>query len=173
MASGKTHDELNKIIITPMTCLFGISIYSIMGEYTWIGLISFYLGGQMGRLLTPDSDQDIKTYGEWLFGLFDPYLGKVFEWWFLPYAKIIPHRSIWSHYPVISPLIRLLYLLFPFWILSWIIKPINNIFQLLYYNWDLVIYWFIGFFIVDLAHLFLDFNYLFRKEFEKWICQRN
>lgn len=65
-----------------------------------------------GIFLTPDLDQQTLSHSEhllvrWTFGL---GYGWVLLWY--PYARLIPHRSPLSHFPILGTLGRLLYLAF-------------------------------------------------------------
>ena len=74
----------------------------------WQPALACAIGALVGIPLTPDLDIAGKSY------LFRRYFGQILEmgwygyWW--AYKVSIPHRSIWSHGPILSTAIRLAYL---------------------------------------------------------------
>lgn len=73
------------------------------------------IGCLVGVFFTPDHDVDGGNYTnlifrsihmDWLWGPF-----------WIPYRKAFRHRSIWSHGPLISTIVRILYLCFPLLVL--------------------------------------------------------
>ena len=102
MASGKTHDKINVIFI----CLFILALffYNLVNDYK---IIYFLLGFLIGTFfLGPDLDLKSNLYYRW------GYLRMIWH----PYQKNISHRSLWSHMPVLSDILRLLWV-FAFYIL--------------------------------------------------------
>ncbi|MEW5818869.1 MAG: DUF2227 family putative metal-binding protein, partial [Cyanobacteriota bacterium] len=97
MPKGKTHDHIAVLSIIPTFC-FGliffkdISLASLLTLATI--LTAFYLG--------PDIDTASSSYYRW--GLL--------RWIWIPYRRIIAHRSILSHSFILGPLIKLIYLSF-------------------------------------------------------------
>ncbi|PQV64540.1 putative metal-binding protein [Abditibacterium utsteinense] len=104
MASGKVHTACSM-------ALAAISFGAIAG-----GLGDTHLGAACaagciaGIFLTPDLDQEGLSHSENI--LIKATLGIGYLWLLLwyPYAKLIPHRSPLSHFPVLGTAIRLLYL---------------------------------------------------------------
>ncbi|MCT4792830.1 MULTISPECIES: metal-binding protein [Exiguobacterium] len=92
MPSGNVHDTVNTVALT------GYVAYSVATQQTdWLPTA---VGIAVGTLwLSPDLD--LKS---------EPYYrhGPLRVLW-MPYVKIMPHRSIWSHGLIIGDLIRLLY----------------------------------------------------------------
>ena len=79
-------------------------------------LLSF--GCFLGLVLYPDLDVNVGNYGNALVGaVFGKKLRKVWEMYWYPYSKIMPHRSFLSHLPVLSTAIRLIYIGMPIYIL--------------------------------------------------------
>jgi uncharacterized metal-binding protein len=83
-----------------------------------------------GLVLTPDLDIERKTHAHSVVARLGQEFGKLlgkrgrligsaigemlaFAWWafWWPYGRVVPHRSVWSHGPVIGTLGRLIYLL--------------------------------------------------------------
>lgn len=96
MASGKTHTRTNFVAIGALA----IATPFIDYEIPFILLI----GAIIGTLwLSPDLDLKSDAYYRW---------GPLRGFW-LPYVKVMPHRSLFSHLPVLSDAIRVAYLGFP------------------------------------------------------------
>ena len=94
MASGINHDKATKI----GSLVFGLLIGSLWGrKYGLTGMSAFFIGG---FFLSPDLDTTSIPSKRW---------GLLKSIW-LPYKKLIKHRSIFSHGPLIGTSIRLIYL---------------------------------------------------------------
>lgn len=85
---------------------------------------AWVVGSLYGILSTPDLDlldssgnYSLYTIRE-TFGYFSPIIEKAWTVVWYPYSKSINHRSWISHMPIISTLIRLLYM-FPLTALAW------------------------------------------------------
>lgn len=96
MASGKTHTRTN---------LVAIGALAIATPFIDIDVPTVFLfGALIGTFwLSPDLDLKSDAYYRW---------GPLRGFW-LPYVKIMPHRSLFSHLPLLSDLIRVIYLGFP------------------------------------------------------------
>ncbi|WP_214801140.1 metal-binding protein [Exiguobacterium sp. ERU656] len=92
MPSGNVHDTVNSVALT------GYVVYSVATNQTdWLPTA---VGIAVGTLwLSPDLDLKSEPYYRF---------GPLRVLW-MPYVKIIPHRSIWSHGLIIGDVIRLLY----------------------------------------------------------------
>ena len=91
MASGRRHDQSIWILSLPL----GIAVGLVLGWTT--GLIAAVSCWAGGLWLSPDLDTRSNALRRW-----GP-LG--FLWW--PYRLLIPHRSLWSHGPVLGTTARL------------------------------------------------------------------
>ena len=114
----------------------------------WQAALACSIGALAGIVLTPDLDLVSKNYKMARFW------GVVVErLWFLawtPYRVCIPHRSIWSHGPVISTLVRLLYLgVVPLGVWTWLGLPLPPVQA--WMLWGLL-----GLVASDSCHWFLD-----------------
>lgn len=100
MASGKTHTRTNFVAIGAL---------AIATPFIELDVpLALLLGAIVGTLwLSPDLDLKSDAYFRW---------GPLRGFW-LPYVKLMPHRSLFSHLPVLSDLIRVIYLGFPLVIL--------------------------------------------------------
>ena len=76
--------------------------------------ISFLLGGLW---LSPDLDVQSRALKRW----------GPFGWIWWPYRRLLPHRSMWSHGPVIGMTVRLLWILLLLGLawtgLAWLLQP--------------------------------------------------
>ena len=88
MASGKTHTKATII-------LAALTTPAILTPYPLIPL-----GITLGLWLSPDLDTKSDPYNRW--GIIK------LIWW--PYQKLYNHRSPWTHLPILSTTIRLLYI---------------------------------------------------------------
>lgn len=95
MSSGKTHDTLTILLLTPVL-LWSLLVLKL----EWITAIIVTAGfGFGGIYLSPDLDTRSRPFYRW--GLFR------FIWW--PYQWMVRHRSRWSHGIFTGTLFRLTY----------------------------------------------------------------
>ena len=97
MPSGKTHDRLTWLLAAPlaaggwfMTRHLG-AVAALTGSFLFAGL-----------MFSGDLDTKSVQYRRWGW----------FRWIWIPYRKLVSHRSPFSHGPVLGILTRLLYLSF-------------------------------------------------------------
>ena len=105
MPSGKTHDLLTvagAVAAAPAWWFLTVEPRDYTVGLTLVGSILF-----SGLLLSPDLDLDSSIYHRW---------GPLKFLW-LPYQKIVPHRSILSH-SMLGALLRIVYILALVWGLS-------------------------------------------------------
>ncbi len=93
MASGKNHDRAI-LFASPLVLVVGCWQF---GELGIIAGASHFLGGYW---LSPDLDIKSRPFLRW----------GIFRFMWIPYQRLIPHRSPLSHAPVLGSVIRLLYL---------------------------------------------------------------
>ena len=104
MASGKNHD-CSILFVSPVVLVVGCYQFGL--ELGIIAGASHFLGGYW---LSPDLDIKSRPFLRW----------GVLKIIWLPYQRLIPHRSPLSHAPVLGSLLRLAYLaawLFPLWLI--------------------------------------------------------
>jgi len=79
-------------------------------DYPWPIAAAFGLGCLAGILISPDLDQDNVTGSEQIVLNRSMVLGMIWLafWW--PYARLMPHRSPASHWPIIGTALRLAYM---------------------------------------------------------------
>lgn len=97
-----------------------------------------------GMMLSPDLDIQSRIYERW----------GIFKYYWLPYQKLIPHRSPLSHSGV-SSLIRLMYLFTPLATALYAFSP-EVLASLLITNYTMFFSFVAGVFIADIVHCFFD-----------------
>ena len=105
MPSGRTHD---RITLWSLPFVAGVTFGQTQSSNLTL-LVSggFLLGGLM---LGPDLDIYSRQYQRWGW----------LRWIWLPYRKLMRHRSFWSHGPVVGTMLRLLYLAIWITALGWV-----------------------------------------------------
>lgn len=104
MASGKIHT-----VTTMCASAVGIAYYgldNISASSAWL------LGGLWCVIVQPDLDQidgGKGYYGLYVLDNTKNGLGKIWDLYWRPYARLIKHRGFFSHFPLIGTLGRLLY----------------------------------------------------------------
>jgi uncharacterized metal-binding protein len=95
MPAGRTHDKITFLASIP------VGATACLSQGLAIGMIVTVAFLFSGLLFNGDLDHDAEAtcYDRWW----------IFRWLFWPYMKIMPHRSIWSHGPILGTLVRLLY----------------------------------------------------------------
>ena len=151
MPSGKVHSIACLAVAgvsAPATFFLGGSIEQV---------IAVGGGALCGIIISCDLDVDSGHIGDSIirkyFGLI---VEKIIDVMLYPYRKIFKHRGFWSHFPVISTLIRLLYL--SIWI-----GPI--IYWLGWWEWKSWMAWWVGgLMLSDAVHGALDWadEFLFK-----------
>lgn len=113
MADGFTHSAATIGLAT------GIAVGYLSAYQVYPYEVPIIVGGCLaGLILAPDMDVDGGWIGHyWVRRVF----GKIGELYFngivTPYQLSFRHRGFWSHFPIISTIVRLLFLAFPFIVL--------------------------------------------------------
>jgi uncharacterized metal-binding protein len=110
LASGRDHDRATWLLAPPVALLW----------WPWLGLagsiaagLAFVLGGLW---LSPDLDTRSNPTRRW---------GPLrLLWW--PYRRLLSHRSLLSHAPLLGSAGRLLYLVALVLALSWLAQPLGS-----------------------------------------------
>lgn len=117
MPSGSVHNTATitiGIITTPiMVWKFGLDFG-----------VAYGAGVALGTLLTPDLDQSERVMikpQHIVVDIFGHTVGKAWHLYWYPYGALMPHRSFFSHFPIVGTSIRVLYLLMTFWGICWIL----------------------------------------------------
>jgi uncharacterized metal-binding protein len=138
MASGKNHDK-SIYFASPVVLIVGCYQFGL--EMGSIAASAHFLGGLW---LSPDLDLISRPYKRW--GLL--------RWIWIPYQRIIPHRSPLSHAPVLGSVIRLLYLgvwLSPLWLMFPGLSQVQWA-----VSWNKALAFLVGVELSALNHLLLD-----------------
>ena len=108
MPSGKVHDQ---ITLVGAVAAVPVWWYLSPSPADWhIGVTLVVATLFAGWLLSPDLDLDSSIYKRW---------GPLRFLWY-PYQKMVPHRSWISHSWLLSPLMRVGYLLIMTWLMAWL-----------------------------------------------------
>lgn len=140
MPSKQVHDAISSTA--------SVAAFSI-GQWV-VGLdpalsVTMMFGVWCGIPLTPDLDVAENRKKRTVWNIF----------WY-PYAKFMPHRHPLSHWPVLSTLLRLLYIVLLPALVLLAFDQWYNVTTLLYGYRDFVIAWFFGLVISDTLHWFAD-----------------
>lgn len=142
MPDGKTHASAT-VLVAMAAPIAAYNYASVPMDHA----IALAAGALAGLLLTPDLDVDGSTAShQTVRRAGGCLLAVAWRLYWLPYCKIIPHRSPLSHLPVLSTALRILYLCWPL---------------LLWNHWQLavthqMIYAFYGLCLADGMHWLLD-----------------
>ena len=116
MPNARTHDIITIVTAATATPVVLTSTLPEISPTTTIVLVGTYLAS--GLVFSPDLDLHSRPYRRW--GLFR------FIW--IPYQKMIPHRSWVSHSFVIGPLLRVLYFAVALTLLYLAVTALINLF---------------------------------------------
>ena len=118
MADGKTHASATQILAVLLFASEAtngkINGYAL--EPTLIYSAALTIGAMLGLLLTPDLDVNAGSISEEEVREISPFGENLWWIYWFPYRKILPHRSPFSHWPIIGTMGRLLYIGIPYWI---------------------------------------------------------
>lgn len=110
-------------------------------------------GCLLGCVLSPDLDCDQGYVGLAILRkspLIGPLISSLWRFYWLGYSRIMPHRSMWSHAPIVSTLIRLALCVLPVWGLE---LALNQFWAVSWRSFALV---FAGLAISDIQHWAAD-----------------
>jgi len=108
MASGRSHSVAS---LAAATCFVVEAVTQGSPALFWTAA-----GALAGTVLNPDLDSDGATIADFFIysiprvGII---LGKVWSAYSWLYGWLFAHRSFWSHFPIISTMIRVAYFLWP------------------------------------------------------------
>lgn len=148
MASGKVHNAASAVLALPL----GIALAVLREPVEGIGAA---LGCLSGIVLTPDLDQVGISISEW--GMVKKLGPLGFLWmalWYF-YARVIPHRSPLSHWPILGTALRLVYCL-ALLVAIWIILGRPVLPQMPAWGWVFLRGWLRGLVVSDTGHWVLD-----------------
>jgi uncharacterized metal-binding protein len=103
--SGKVHDQ-----ITVVTAVAAVPVWWLLTPAKDVLPLIITLAAYIfsGLWFSHDLDTNSVPYKRW----------GAFRWIWLPYRKLVPHRSWISHGTAVGPLVRVVYFLFMLWIVS-------------------------------------------------------
>lgn len=155
MATGATHARnARRVIWLSIPVSLAIALRFDAQAIAGIG------GAVAGWLIEPDMDlHNITTRSERRMHRVSPLLGWVWEVYWYPYARAIPHRSPLSHLPPLCTLIRIAYILLTIWLGLRVWGASFDALTWLLDNWHSArwAYWALAWWIVqDFVHLAAD-----------------
>jgi uncharacterized metal-binding protein len=138
MPAGNTHNFFVGVAGVGM----GIGCVYLEQDITYT--LSLVSGSLAGLILTPDLDVDTGcTSMRLVRGGCGRLVSTLWQWYWLPYSKVMPHRGI-SHTPILGTLTRLVYFI-----------PFLFVFVLWYTHTELWL-WVVGLMVSDTIHWGLD-----------------
>lgn len=159
MSSGIEHKQASE----QLSWMVAFGAIAVTGELM-IGAAAA-AGCLAGILLTPDLD-----VGYWarIHAMRElkkefPVAGRIWHILWIPYAAAIPHRSPWSHWPILGTVVRLFYLACMLMFLSLFVSSAGGFQPDMVFSWLDVLarwsmtHWFIvGLVVSDTAHWLMD-----------------
>jgi len=118
MPSGRTHDQITRWTLPPIAV--GAWLYTGNFWSTLLVSASYFFSA---TCFNGDLDTVSKPYFRWGW--------LRFIW--VPYQKIMPHRSVFSHGPILGTLIRLAYL----WLWWLLLQQFLDAAQVPYHRWGM------------------------------------
>lgn len=119
MSDGKTHarDSTMLAVAAPIGVLaLGAAVGETSSVVSLQMTAAVALGCVLGIPFSPDLDINHVTRAERI-----PFVGPFWYLLWLPYAKVLPHRSQHSHLPGWGTALRQLYFISVIWLLGWLI----------------------------------------------------
>ena len=118
MADGKTHASATQILAV---LLFASEATNGKLNGYFLGPTLIYSavlagGAMLGLILTPDLDANAGSISEAELRAISSFGENLWWMYWFPYRRILPHRSPFSHWPIIGTIGRLLYISLPYWI---------------------------------------------------------
>lgn len=157
MSSGKEHLHTSKML-SPLAAGLGFGAVHLLKTvaphpHPLLGAALAGIGcAFVGPIVSPDLDQESLTSSEWSvirkFGV----LGWAYTLVWYPYALLIPHRNVFSHFPIVGTLGRMLYISLIFSLL----RLVTGI-PMQFFSWPIFYVW-IGVALSDWAHYAQDVN---------------
>jgi len=161
MPIGRVHKKIwKRYIVIAVPLALSIQYYTItrlpLGWWQSVGVATI-LGYLLGYYLDPDYDQNKFTDARrrvindlWI-------IGWLLVVWFIPYEKMFKHRSKYTHFPILSTVLRFGWLLLfpPVLLLLWYTTP-----YLIPDYYPILVGIFIGLSIADTVHILADYGVL-------------
>lgn len=106
MASGSTHATISVIAATAIQFVPETVVQPTFSILASVGCL-------VGCIISPDLDIDGRIYGDSVIERQSSLFAQYWRLLWYPYREALKHRSFWSHFPLVSTLIRLIYLCCP------------------------------------------------------------
>lgn len=152
MADGKSHCRITLALTVTITPI--VTIATLSPEKA----VMFTIGCLLGLIVEPDLDVNHVTESERrMIKVFGPLAYLWIGLW-LPYALIIPHRSILSHTPIVGTTIRLAYLLGWLYLLLGVLGMQDWLFIAMQANLEVLAWLVLGLIIADTGHWIADWK---------------
>jgi len=140
-------------IATAIGVIAPYAIVNLHGDPYW------YIAGNLaGVLLTPDHDVDGGNFTDTIIRRVSPTAQKIWRVFWTPYARALPHRGKLSHFPVLSTLVRLGYILVAVNLISAVVHVVLSVFGRVdvsfVFFWNSSFFW--GLVHVDTIHYLAD-----------------
>lgn len=158
MANGKQHGNATRFLAS--TLMTSHLVYTHSHE-----TLALYVGCLFGLICDPDLDIDHKTESEQRVYRFNRVLGFLWHKFWLPYALLIPHRHWSSHLPVVSTLIRHLYIFLLVWFVGMVFTVDPMWFEAIPIEPTTYAYFLAGNIASDVGHWILDQSFWLRRFF--------
>ena len=151
MPSGKVHAAMTFSVASGVIAPYFIVQFNL-NPYMYI------FGNLVGMCITPDLDLDGGNFTDTLIRKVSPMGQRFWRAFWTPYAKALPHRGKLSHFPVLSTLVRLGYILVAVNIINLIIRFVLSFFGVIdntfIFWWSWSFFW--GLVHVDTIHYIAD-----------------
>lgn len=139
MASGVQHSNASeKLFYLSVACAIPLSLNGNALPAT-----SFCVGTLLGWLMTPDLDIAGRTHEETRIYRVSRLLGFIYQLYWKPYSRLVPHRKWYGHLPAIGTLLRALY---AFWWLPLVVEM----------DWTMTLWILVGWTAQDTLHIHMD-----------------
>ena len=148
MASWKGHGRTTMALVVPAALLAEHGTGDLMVG-VWVGL-----GVLCGLIIDPDLDLTTPTGSNIRVMTANPFLGRLWNLFWYPYGRLIPHRHFLSHGPIIGTIGRVMYLLAvpaALALISGYGAQFTAVFTGIFF-----VYWVVGLIISDVGHFLLD-----------------
>jgi uncharacterized metal-binding protein len=160
--SGKIHSALNLAIATGVLVPYALVNWMDGNPYMYIA------GNLVGILISPDLDVDAGNVSDSIIRKVSRPAQWIWRKFWTPYSLALPHRSTLSHFPVLSTLIRLGYIvvglnlfLMVGWGVSRIVGWDDSVSFVFLWDWS----FFMGLVHVDTVHWLADKTIKGREQF--------
>lgn len=159
MPGGKVHSALT--LATASGVIAPYALVQMNGNPYW-----YVAGCLVGLVVMPDQDLNNGNISDTMIRRVFPPAQWLWRILWTPYALILPHRSVYSHFPVLGTLLRIGYIFLLLNLFNWLFFLFGNIFDTVshfiwIWNWSFVA----GLCHVDLIHFLADKSIKSREQF--------